>query len=89
VQSAADQNANIIFGAVVDDSIGDNVRVTVIATGFDRRGEERPAARIAASPRQPNTGTRPEPTRAGQRQGGPEFEVPRDVLEIPSFLRED
>ena len=35
VQSAADQNSNIIFGAVIDDSMGDEVRVTVIATGFD------------------------------------------------------
>src|SRR5919109_883129 len=35
IQSAADQNSNIIFGAVVDDSLGDVVRVTVIATGFD------------------------------------------------------
>src|SRR6476659_9754059 len=38
VSSAADQNANIIFGAVIDESLGDEVRVTVIATGFDRRG---------------------------------------------------
>src|ERR1700678_4257835 len=35
VQSAADQNANIIFGAVVDDAMDTEVRVTVIATGFD------------------------------------------------------
>src|ERR1700754_2929033 len=35
VQSAADQNSNIIFGAVIDDALGDEVRVTVIATGFD------------------------------------------------------
>src|SRR4051812_42387007 len=34
VTSAADQNANVIFGAVIDDSMGDEVRVTVIATGF-------------------------------------------------------
>src|SRR6267154_1591481 len=34
VTSAADVNANIIFGAVIDDSIGEEVRVTVIATGF-------------------------------------------------------
>src|ERR671933_574690 len=34
VTSAADQNANVIFGAVIDDSIGDEVRVTVIATGL-------------------------------------------------------
>ena len=35
VQSAADPNSNIIFGAVIDDAMGDEVRVTVIATGFD------------------------------------------------------
>jgi cell division protein FtsZ len=34
VTSAADVNANVIFGAVIDDSMGDEVRVTVIATGF-------------------------------------------------------
>ncbi len=35
IQGAADQSSNIIFGAVVDDSMGDEVRVTVIATGFE------------------------------------------------------
>src|SRR5918998_1796606 len=34
VTSAADQNANVIFGAVIDESLKDEVRVTVIATGF-------------------------------------------------------
>src|SRR5205814_6428772 len=34
ISSAADANANIIFGAVIDDSLQDEVRVTVIATGF-------------------------------------------------------
>src|SRR5436305_2659503 len=34
VTSAADVNANVIFGAVIDDTMGDDVRVTVIATGF-------------------------------------------------------
>ena len=37
VTSAADQNANVIFGAVIDDALKDEVRVTVIATGFGRR----------------------------------------------------
>ena len=37
VTGAADQNANVIFGAVIDDSLGDEVRVTVIATGFGAR----------------------------------------------------
>src|SRR5947207_6099827 len=50
VTSAADQNANVIFGAVIDDALGDEVRVTVIATGFGparlrrRRRPEEPAA---------------------------------------------
>ena len=43
VTGAADQNANVIFGAVIDDSMGDEVRVTVIATGFggSRRRQSR------------------------------------------------
>src|ERR671939_1014570 len=35
IQGAADTNSNIIFGSVIDDSMTDEVRVTVIATGFD------------------------------------------------------
>ncbi len=35
VAQAADPDANIIFGAVIDESLGDSIRVTVIATGFD------------------------------------------------------
>ena len=35
VQEAAHPEANIIFGAVIDDTLGDEVRVTVIAAGFD------------------------------------------------------
>src|ERR1700685_3423144 len=37
IQNAADPNANIIFGAVIDESMADDVRVTVIGTGFDHR----------------------------------------------------
>src|SRR3977135_312170 len=37
IQTAADPNANIIFGAVIDESMTDDVRVTVIGTGFDHR----------------------------------------------------
>ena len=35
INQAADDNANIIFGTVIDDSMEDQIRVTVIATGFD------------------------------------------------------
>ena len=35
INAAADEEANIIFGTVIDDSMDDQIRVTVIATGFD------------------------------------------------------
>jgi len=41
VQEAAHGEANIIFGTVIDDSLGDEVRVTVIAAGFDAQGPSR------------------------------------------------
>ena len=35
VEACADENANIIYGQIVDESMGDTVRITVIATGFN------------------------------------------------------
>jgi cell division protein FtsZ len=80
VTSAADQNANVIFGAVIDESLEDEVRVTVIATGFGpgahrRRRRTRIEEEVPAS--------KPE---GAEREEG--FEVPKDVLEVPSFLRD-
>ena len=75
MQGAADQNANIIFGAVVDDAMGEHVRVTVIATGFERGAP---------------TVTRRERPSDEREAGGPQlFDVPSDILDVPSFLRED
>ena len=75
VTGAADLNANIIFGAVIDDALGDDVRVTVIATGFggQRRrrrstGAEAPLGAAAAAP-------------ASAESRGDE------TLDVPSFLR--
>jgi cell division protein FtsZ len=79
VTSAADQQANVIFGAVIDQGLRDEVRVTVIATGFGperyrRRRREREAA----------------PAENGRERPAVDegFELPEDVLEVPSFLRE-
>ncbi len=44
VEEAVHPDANIIFGAVIDDSLGDEVRVTVIAAGFDESQKQVPAA---------------------------------------------
>ena len=48
VQEAAHPDANIIFGTVIDDSLGDEVRVTVIAAGFDASGAQPQAASVGA-----------------------------------------
>ncbi|MDQ3867581.1 MAG: cell division protein FtsZ [Actinomycetota bacterium] len=74
VTGAADQNANVIFGAVIDESLGGVVRVTVIATGFDGRYRRERKERV--------NGPTPTPP---DSQG---FDVPSDILDVPSFLRE-
>lgn len=43
VASAADDDANIIFGAVIDDSLGDEVKITVIAAGFTETSTDGPS----------------------------------------------
>ena len=52
VQDSAHPEANIIFGTVIDDSLGDEVRVTVIAAGFDSAG---PSRKPVVSPSQAQT----------------------------------
>src|SRR5271168_3419787 len=53
IQNAAHEEANIIFGAVLDESMGDNVKITVIATGFrqDQMGRQKRSANDAQVPR--------------------------------------
>jgi cell division protein FtsZ len=49
IQNAAHEDANIIFGSVIDPNLSDEVRITVIATGFDR------SAKLATPPEPPTT----------------------------------
>ena len=72
VSQAAHVEANIIFGAVIDDALGDEVRVTVIAAGFDgglpkRRETGQPALRREQPQGQPAQGPPPQ----GPMQQGP------------------
>jgi cell division protein FtsZ len=58
VANSAAPDANIIFGAVIDDALGDEVRVTVIAAGFDEtQGSQSQPAGRPASPVQPSQGS--------------------------------
>src|SRR5690348_11545362 len=75
VTSAADQNANIIFGAVIDETMGDEIRVTVIATGFGGSARRRSRRSFEA------------PLAAGQ--GGTQQPQADEPLDVPSFLRDE
>jgi len=63
VANSAAPEANIIFGAVIDDALGDEVRVTVIAAGFDEAGVHRHRV-LAAPPAEARPGLDPAPSPA-------------------------
>jgi cell division protein FtsZ len=96
IAGAADADANVIFGAVIDEALGDQMRVTVIATGFDQL--QRPAvAQVAQRPSlfapKPAPARKTESTPAKQvesllPQTIEGFEMDEEVLDIPKFLRE-
>ncbi len=100
VQAAADPDANIIFGAVIDEQRGEEVTVTVIGTGFAPPAERRvrSARREAApdlggrdrlSPRDHARSERPprdRPARGADRQRSP-LEIRDEDIDVPPFLR--
>jgi cell division protein FtsZ len=79
IQTAADPNANIIFGAVIDESMGEEIRVTVIGTGFDHRPGR--SARRDARTQRPDRGPR-----ISDRQRS-NLEISDDDIDVPPFLR--
>jgi cell division protein FtsZ len=81
VVSTADRGANIIFGTVIDQSMGDEVRVTVIATGFE--GFETMARRpIQVRDRARRRGV----SGLGDRERR-ELQVTEGDIDVPDFLR--
>ena len=90
VQEAAHPEANIIFGAVIDDALGDEVRVTVIAAGFDRWEEKtsRPGRSASSAPDDAPRPPRPS-TSADLFADGDDLESEGgdDEFDVPSFLK--
>jgi cell division protein FtsZ len=81
IREAADPNANLIFGAVLDDEVGEELRVTVIATGF---GQIPAARRRFVRPQQREEISEEAPTQAPPTQSG---DGGTEDLEVPAFLR--
>jgi len=90
VQEAAHEDANIIFGAVLDPSLEDEVRITVIATGFaDRKDVGMPSHKVVDMLKGPRT---PQPAAKDWRRRLAEARAETDApleedLDVPAFLR--
>jgi cell division protein FtsZ len=82
IQNAADPNANIIFGAVIDEAMGEEVRVTVIGTGFDHR----PGSRAVRGERKRREG-RPDRRPSIDERDRSALEISDDEIDVPPFLR--
>ena len=94
IHAVAHPDANIIFGTVIDEEMGEDVRVTVIAAGFERWEE---GARGAATP-QPARGSTGSDTRSVvlgdpvredifARPEDEDLDLGEDEFDVPSFLK--
>ena len=101
IQEAADPDANIIFGAVIDDTMEGEIQITVIATGFDGRPLSTPLPKTAergrqadatpyVRPAEPAPQTQPQPTYQPQPQRpiAPPANSAADPYDVPTFLRD-
>ncbi len=99
ISSSADPDANIIFGAVVKDELIDQVRITVIATGFDEtRAKLASMTKPVAPPlqgviseppfqREPEEDEEEARVETSEEEEGPPEDVFGEKFEIPAFLR--
>ena len=99
IRANAHPEANIIFGAVIDESMKDEIHMTVIATGFDKgRRPEQPttSAKQPATGSVRPTGVTPQPSSQPAQPQQPKPKEPidfpvrsfdREDLDIPAFLR--
>jgi len=101
IRETAHPDVNLIFGAVIDPAMDDEIRITVIATGFERSGVPRRALERMPRAEHRNLSeqlTFPRPSESvnvsaelrpasGHRAGNAQPTLPIDDLDIPSFLR--
>ncbi|MBI5467222.1 MAG: cell division protein FtsZ, partial [Candidatus Kerfeldbacteria bacterium] len=101
ITQSADQNAKIIFGAVIDEELKDEIKVTVIATGFGKGGarpQKKMVAAASSMPFEPMTTPieRPKPAPASMPSSQPSMPATpkqptktneEEELEIPAFIR--
>lgn len=91
VRESADPDANIIFGAVIDESLNDEIRITVIATGFeedeDKVVQAKPLVETKRFAGKTKTVVTEEPVIQELPKADPLLEFDTESVNIPSFLR--
>jgi cell division protein FtsZ len=97
ISSTADQDANVIFGAVIKDDLVDQIRITVIATGFDetrsRIAQMRPTYKpvvqgvVSEAVKTEETESQNEDDQDDMSAGDKDDDTFGDKFEIPAFLR--
>jgi cell division protein FtsZ len=98
IRETTHPDVNMIFGAVIDPNMGDDIRITVIATGFERTSMPRRA--LERQPRTESRRTDPglymrpsesisvhADTQSGESKSASMPSVNNDDLDIPTFLR--
>lgn len=100
ISSAADADANIIFGAVIDENMVDQIKIIVIATGFDearlrlaklarmRTSKQEPEGIISEKSEPERKIEEPEEERPSKEEKPPEEEEDYSEFDIPAFLRQ-
>ncbi len=101
ISAAADPDANIIFGATIDDTMHDQIKITVIATGFDQTKQklrefispERKVIETSMQHQQPQPsssipGIPQQPQQQTTQQSSSTKNEDEDVWDIPAFLRQ-
>jgi cell division protein FtsZ len=91
IKETAHPDVNLIFGAVIEPSMGDELRITVIATGFERSGLPRRILEKPSQRRENKSASVPENSEVLAGTGQPVDFQPRtfntEDLDIPTFLR--
>lgn len=94
ISRAADADANIIFGASIDEQLIDQIKITVIATGFDETRQKlkelssRPVVQLAAKPNDDQPDQEEPPTNGESKELSEVGDEPADEFDIPAFLRQ-
>ncbi|MTI70762.1 MAG: cell division protein FtsZ [Firmicutes bacterium] len=89
IKQSVDSDANIIFGAVLDEDLKDDIKITVIATGFDsakqKENKENKESKEGKEGKEDKKNNKTKDEKEDKKKGAKEFDT--EELDIPTFLR--